>query len=77
MSETEVVTPSKKRSKKEIRKTIQEKLTVFLADYKSIVGEKKFDSRIRKTARAWGEDIVKALPKKRKKDKKTSTEQSS
>ena len=77
MTETAVVTPSKKRSKKELRNIIQEKLSISLADYRSIVGEKKFDSRIRKTARALGEDIIKALPKKQKKDKKSSIEQSS
>lgn len=77
MTETAVVTPFKKRSKKEIRNIIHEKLSVSLADYRSIVGEKKFESRIRKTARTLGEDIIKALPKKQKKDNKTSIEQSS
>lgn len=77
MTETAVVTPFKKRSKKEIRNIILEKLSVSLADYRSIVGEKKFESRIRKTARTLGEDIIKALPKKQKKDSKTSIEQSS
>lgn len=77
MTETAVVTPFKKRSKKEIRNIIQEKLSVSLADYRSIVGEKKFESRIRKTARTLGEDIIKALPKKQKKVNKTSIEQSS
>ena len=74
MSKTAVVTPSKKRSKKDIRNTIREKLSVSLADYRSIVGEKKFDRRIRKTARVLGEDIVRALPKKQKKIKKTEQE---
>jgi hypothetical protein len=77
MSETAVVIPSKKKSKKEIRNTIQEKLSLSLADYRSIVGEKKFDSRIRKTARAFGEDIIKALPKKQKKVKKITQEEGS
>lgn len=77
MTETAIVTPFKKRSKKEIRNIIQEKLSVSLADYRSIVGEKKFESRIRKTARTLGEDIIKALPKKNKKVNKTSIEQSS
>ncbi len=77
MSETAVVLSSARRSKKDIRKTIQEKLTVSLADYRSIVGEKKFDNRVRKTARRFGEDIVRALPKKQKKVKKTTQEESS
>jgi hypothetical protein len=77
MTEPAVVTPSTKRSKKDIRNSIQEKLSVSLADYRSIVGEKKFDSRIRKTARRLGEDVVRALPKKQKKVKMTSKEKSS
>jgi len=58
---------TKKITKKEIRKSLREKLTTTLADYRSLVGEKKFDSRIRKAARLFGEDISKALPKKDKK----------
>ncbi len=68
---------TKKSSKKEIRKTIQEKLSVTLADYKSVIGEKKFDNRIRKAARAFGAEILKALPKKQKKAKKTVEEKGS
>lgn len=66
MSETAVVSTPQKTSKKDIRKAIQEKLSVSLADYRSIVGEKKFDSRIRKTARILGEVVIKATPKKKK-----------
>jgi hypothetical protein len=55
------------QSKKAIRKLIQEKLTISLADYRSIVGEKKFDNRVRKVARLLGTDIIKATPKKKKK----------
>ncbi|MES1217430.1 MAG: hypothetical protein ABUT20_18120 [Bacteroidota bacterium] len=77
MSQAAVVIPSTKRSKKDIRNTIREKLLVSLADYRSIVGEKKFDNRIRKTARRLGEDIIKALPKKQKKVKKITLEKSS
>ena len=61
--------------KKDIRKTIQEKLSVSLADYRSIVGEKKFESRIRKAARMLGEDVAKALPKKAKKKKESGVEE--
>jgi hypothetical protein len=66
MSESAVVLPSPKKTKKELRRTIREKLIHSLADYRSIVGEKKFESRIRKAARMLGEDIVKATPKKAK-----------
>ena len=77
MSEAAVVNPSPKRSKKDIRNMIREKLSVSLADYRSIVGEKKFERRIRKTARILGEDIVKALPKKQKKKEKVTQQKSS
>jgi len=66
MSENAVVLPSPKKMKKDLRKTIQEKLSLSLADYRSIVGEKKFESRIRKAARMLGGDIVKATPRKQK-----------
>jgi hypothetical protein len=59
-----------KQSKKQIRRTIREKLSVTLADYKGIVGEKKFESRIRKAARQLGADIARAIPKRSKKLKK-------
>lgn len=77
MTEIAVVPDSILKSKKVIRNTIRERLSVSLADYRSILGEKKFDSRIRKTARRLGEDIVRALPRKQKKDKKTMQEKSS
>ena len=77
MTETAVVTLPRMKSKKEIRNSILEKLSLSLADYRSIVGEKRFDRRIRKTARVLGEDIVKALPKKQKRVKKSLKEKSS
>lgn len=77
MSETAVVSTPIKTSKKDIRKAIQEKLLISLADYRSIVGEKKFDSRIRKTARILGQAVVKATPKKKKAKVKELKEKSS
>lgn len=77
MSEIAVVPSPSKTSKKDIRKAIQEKLTLSLADYRSIVGEKKFDSRIRKTARVLGQDIIKATPKRKKEKVKETQEKSS
>ncbi|MEO7983343.1 MAG: hypothetical protein ABI688_04600 [Bacteroidota bacterium] len=74
MSEIAIVTSSVKHSKKNIRATIQEKLSISLSDYRSLVGEKKFDSRIRKAARRLGDDIAKAIPKKSKKTKTNETE---
>jgi len=77
MSQTTVVTPLEKRSKKDIRNMISEKLSGSLASFRSILGEKKFDRRIRKTARVLGKDIVKELPKRLKKMKKNEQEKSS
>ena len=77
MSENAIVTSPSKTSKKDIRKAIQEKLSLSLADYRSIVGEKKFDSRIRKTARILGQDVVKGTPKKKKGKVKEIQKQSS
>jgi len=73
MSDT-VIIPSGKKAKKEIRQTIQEKLSVTLADYKTVIGEKKFESRIRKAARSLGADILKSVPRKQKKQKKETKE---
>ena len=56
-----------KTTKKEIRKTLREKLAITLADYRTLIGEKKFDRRIRKAANLLGQDIARALPKKEKK----------
>jgi len=73
MSEIAIISSSPKHSKKTIRAVIREKLSLSLADYRSLVGEKKFDSRIRKAARMLGADIIKAMPKKSK-AKKNETE---
>ena len=67
MSGTAITIPTEKISRKAIRKTIREKLQVTLADYKSMIGEKKFESRIRKAARLIGSEIRKVKPKKEKK----------
>lgn len=63
-----------KKSKKVLRKTLQEKLTVTLADYKSVLGDKRFESRIRKAARSIGADILKSLPKRSKKQQENNEE---
>ena len=70
MSDT-VIIPRGKKAKKEIRKTLQEKLSVTLADYKTVLGDKKFESRIRKTARSLGAEILRSMPKKQNKTSKT------
>lgn len=72
-----LVTIGGKKSKKLIRQTIQDKLSITLADYRSVIGEKKFQNRIRKAARLLGADIFKAYPKKNKKVDKITDEKSS
>ena len=53
-------------SKKEIRETLTAKLSASLADYASVVGEKKFKKELDRTARRLGRKIYKALPKEEK-----------
>lgn len=77
MEQTAVVLPRSKKARKELRKTIEQKLSVSLADYRGIVGEKKFNSRIRKAARRFGTEVLRSLPVKDKKEKKQTTETSS
>ena len=62
------------RTKKEIKKTVQEKLESSLADYKTIVGEKKFNARIKEIGKIFSAEVHKALPKKEKKLKKNKNE---
>jgi len=77
MADMVLSTSKGKKSKKLIRQTIQDKLSVTLADYRSVIGEKRFESCIRKAARLIGQDILKALPKKNKKANKIADEKSS
>ena len=75
MLDKAITNPRGKKAKKEIRRTLQEKLTVTLSDYKTMIGEKKFESRIRKAARSLGADILRSMPKKPKKQKKIIVEE--
>jgi hypothetical protein len=75
MTDLAIAIPQGKGSKKQMRKILQEKLALTLADYRSVIGEKKFESRIRKAARSLGAEILKAVPKKTKKEKETTTEE--
>jgi hypothetical protein len=67
--------PPNRKSKKDIQHAIIEKIAASLADYRVLLGDKKFDRRIRKTARRLGEDVAKALPRKEKKNKKDTVQQ--
>ena len=63
---SELMLNDSKESAKQIRRSIREKLETTLSGYRSVMGEKKFENRIRKVARQWSEDISKGLPKKKK-----------
>jgi hypothetical protein len=61
-------------NKKEIRKVIRERLTTSLADFRSLVGEKRFEGRIKKAAKQFSGDISKHKPKKQKAEPTTEAE---
>jgi len=61
------VTPSKKLSKKEARKLVYEKFASALAEYKTGVKEKKFDTNLKKASKLFAADIAKAISKQRQK----------
>lgn len=56
--------------KKEIYQQLTEQLTTSLPGIKEILGEKKFDSRIKKAAKLLSEGIKEKAPKKVKEVKK-------
>ena len=66
------VKPSKKLSKKEARKLVYEKFASALAEYKTGVKEKKFDSNLKKASKLFASDIARAISKQRQKLQKPS-----
>jgi hypothetical protein len=71
MSETKVKATGK-LTKKEIDKTIREKLAWALADYRQDLGEKKFTTRIKKASKLFSRGVAKLSKKNTQKDKKTT-----
>lgn len=59
---------------KKLRKVIEERLAITLLEYRPILGDKKFDSRIKKAGKLFAADIVKssANAKKKKSVKKSN-----
>lgn len=49
-----------KQSKKQVRKTVYDKLAVALADFKQELKEKKFESNLRKASKLFAADLSKA-----------------
>lgn len=57
---------NKKIAKKELRTTLHKKLSIALADYKSILQEKKYERSIKKASRQLTSEIIEALGKESK-----------
>lgn len=57
---------NKKNTKKELRTTLHQKLSLALADYKSILQEKKYERSIKKASRRLTTEIIEALSKESK-----------
>jgi len=69
MTETTEKT-SPKLSKKEARKIVYEKFSNALAEFKTSVKEKKFDSNLKKASKLFAADIAKAVAKQKQNLKK-------
>ncbi len=61
---------SKKLSKKEARRIVSEKIATALAEYRSNVKEKNFETNLKKASKLFAADIAKAIGKQRQKIKK-------
>ncbi|RTL58622.1 MAG: hypothetical protein EKK37_09850 [Sphingobacteriales bacterium] len=75
MTESSATPPAGNTLKeKKLRKVIEERLAISLLEYRPILGEKKFDSRIKKAGKLFAADIVKfsANGKKKKTVKKAA-----
>ena len=66
MADKQQPVQEKKQIKKTVRKQVYEKLAGALADYKTGIGEKKFESRLRKASKLFAVDIAKATKKQSK-----------
>ncbi len=73
MAETENNPSSTKVSKKQLRKQVYEKLASALAEFKSSINEKKFDSRLKKVSKIFAVDIAKAVKNGKQKNKKKAS----
>lgn len=60
-----------KKSKKEVRKSVYNKLAVALADFKSELKEKKFENNLRKASKLFAADLSKAYKVNGQKKKAT------
>ncbi|MBI2731422.1 MAG: hypothetical protein HYX40_11855 [Sphingobacteriales bacterium] len=72
MTETIVPIPASLKEKK-LRKAIEERLAITLLEYRPILGDKKFDNRIKKVGKLFAEDIIRLSSSGKKKNKKVKT----
>ena len=63
-------TNAKKVQTKKLRKEVQEKLAVVLADYKNILPEKKYSKTIKKATKLFVSNFEKVITRKEKGEKK-------
>jgi len=63
-------TKTKKVQTKKLRKEVQEKLSVVLADYKNILPEKKYSKTLKKATKLFVSNFEKENVKKEKNEKK-------
>lgn len=63
---------SKKLSKKEGRQLVYNRLVVALAEFKTGIKDKKFESNLKKASKLFADDLVKAANKTKQKDKKAA-----
>lgn len=60
----------KRLSKKEARQIVYEKLAAALAEFKTGIKDKKFESNLQKASKLFADDMVKAAGKTKDKTKK-------
>jgi hypothetical protein len=65
--------PQETIKEKKLRKVIEERLAITLLEYRPLLGEKKFDNRIKKAGKLFAGDIIKLSANGKKKNKKTKT----
>ncbi len=63
-----------KISRKDFRREIMEKLSLALAAYKQEIGEKKFQSRVKKASKLFSRNLGKTLSKSDRKSKERKME---
>ncbi|MDZ4795613.1 MAG: hypothetical protein SGI83_15150 [Bacteroidota bacterium] len=66
---------TKKKVKNELRTTLHQKLSLALADYKTILQEKKYERSLKRATRLLTSDIIEAIDKEAKQAAKKNQDQ--